>query len=106
MVTKGYAEKVDGADDGIPGLTWYIAHHCIINPNKPGKLRFVYDCAAEYENTTLNKEVLQGPDLTNKLIGGLLRFRKHKMALMSNIEAMFHQVRVTDCVMATSMTSL
>ena len=36
------------------------------------------------------------PDLTNKLIGVLSRFRQEPVALMSDIEAMFHQVRVSE----------
>ena len=38
--------------------------------------------------------VLQGPDLTNNLIGVLLRFREHEVAVMADVEAMFHQVQV------------
>lgn len=39
-------------------------------------------------------ELLQGPDLTNKLIGVMLRLRQHPITLMTDIEGMFHQVRV------------
>ena len=42
----------------------------------------------------MNKEVLQGPDFTNNLVGGLLRFRKEQVVVMGDIEGMFHQVRV------------
>ncbi len=38
--------------------------------------------------------MLQGPDLTNSLIGVLLRFRQEPVALLSDIEGMFHQVGV------------
>lgn len=37
---------------------------------------------------------MQGPDLTNSLIDVLLRFRQESIALMADIEGMFHQVRV------------
>ena len=39
----------------------------------------------------------QGPDLTHSLVGVLSRFRQERLALMSDIEAMFHQVRVRPC---------
>ena len=39
-------------------------------------------------------KVLQGPDLTNKLIRVLTRIRLHQIPLMADVEAMFHQVRV------------
>jgi len=44
--------------------------------------------------TSLNDQVLQEPDLTNKLVGVLTRFRQEKTALMADIESTFHQVRV------------
>ena len=44
--------------------------------------------------TSLNDRVLQA-DLTNKLIGVILSFREGKVAVLGDIEAMFHQVKVT-----------
>ena len=92
LLQKGYAEQV--VDQGRPGTTWYIPHHCVLNPNKPDKLRVVFDCAAKCNGVSLNDRVLQGPDLTNNLIGVLLRFREHEVAVMADVEAMFHQVQV------------
>ena len=59
----------------------------------------MFDCKSKYGGTSLNDQVLQGPDLTNKLVGVLLRFREGPVAMMADIEGMFHQVRVTpeDC---------
>ena len=65
---------------------WYIPHHGIYNSNKPGKIRVVFDCSAKYQGTSLNDNLLQGPDLTNGLIGVLARFRKETIAIMCNIE--------------------
>jgi len=55
----------------------------------------VFDCAASFEGTTLNKQVMQGPDLMNDLLGILLRFRERRVAVAADIKAMFHQVKVT-----------
>ncbi|XP_046578260.1 uncharacterized protein LOC124285989 [Haliotis rubra] len=52
--------------------------------------------AATYCGTSLNDQVYQGPDLTNKLIGVLLRFREGPIGVMGDIEQMFHQVRVPE----------
>ena len=54
----------------------------------------VFDCIAKYQERCLNDELLQGPDLTNLLVGVLLRFRLEKIGFMGDIEAMFHQVRI------------
>ena len=54
-------------------------------------------CSAEYKGEALIKHLLQGPDLTNKLVGVLSRFRQELVASMAGIEAMFLQVHVTEC---------
>ena len=46
--------------------------------------------------TSLNKQLIVGPDLTNQLVGVLSRFRKEHIAYMAGIEAIFHQARVPD----------
>ena len=54
----------------------------------------VFDASAEFKGESLNKHLLQGPDLTNSLTGVLCRFRKEPVAFMYDIEGMFHQVNV------------
>ena len=47
----------------------------------------------------MNDKLLQGPDLTNSLVGVLARFRQETVTVLGDIEAMFHQVKVApeDC---------
>lgn len=90
---KGYAEEVAN-DDPVDGCIWYLPHHPVLHPRKPGKVRIVFDCAARYQGTSLNDHIHQGPDLTNKLLGVLLKFRQEPVALNADIEGMFYQVRV------------
>ena len=54
----------------------------------------VFDCAARYRGTLLNDRVLRGPDLAKKLVGVLLRLCEEPFALMADIEAMYHQIKV------------
>eukprot|EP00057_Strongylocentrotus_purpuratus_P005721 XP_003731624.1 PREDICTED: uncharacterized protein LOC100894126 [Strongylocentrotus purpuratus] len=93
LLKKGYAEEVNELDSKKE-CEWYLPHHPVFHPQKPGKVRIVFDCASAWKGLSLNDVVNQGPDLTNKLIGVLLRFRTAPVALMADIEAMFHQVRV------------
>lgn len=93
LLCKGYAEEVFGArDNNTP--TWYLPHHSVVNPKKPDKFRIVFDCSAKFNDTSLNTQVLQGPDLTNKLLGVLIRFRLERIAVTADIQSMFHQVKV------------
>jgi len=62
--------------------------------NRPGKARVVFDCAAKHKGTFLNDQLLTGPDLTNSVIGVLMRFCEEQVALSADIECMFHQIRV------------
>ena len=94
-ISKGYAQRVPKEELDVDGKPlWYLPHHAVFNPNKPGKLRVVFDCAARYRGTSLNDQLLSGPDLTNSLFGVLVRFRQEPIALSSDIEAMFYQVMV------------
>ena len=99
LLSKDYARKVTSEEPGPLGIHWFLPHHPVFNPQKPGKIRVVFDCSAKCHGTSLNDQLLQGPDLTNSLVGVHSRFREERIALMSNIEAMFHQVRVrpSDC---------
>ena len=90
LLEKGYAKE---SGDSEPGKSWYIPHHGVYHKVKK-KIRVVFDCSATYRGSCLNEELLQGPDLTNLLLGVLIRFRREKVAFMADIEAMFHQVRV------------
>ena len=86
-----YAERVPSEElERSDGRVWYLPHHSVIHPQKPDKTRVVFDCAATYKGVSLNSQVLQGPDLTNNLVGVLLRFREEPVALMADVEAMFH----------------
>jgi hypothetical protein len=62
----------------------------VVHPQKPEKVRVVFDCAAKYGGTSLNDMLLQGPDVTNTLVGVLTRFRQESTAVMADIESMFH----------------
>ena len=66
------------------------------NPNKPGKVRLVFEAAASYKGTSLNDELVTGPDLLSSLVGVIMRFRLHVVAMIADIETMFFQVLVIE----------
>ena len=89
IIAKGEAEVCKSTGPG-----WYIPHHGVFHPHKPGKLRVVFDCSASFQGHSLNKLLIQGPDLNNSLAGLLCRFRKGQVAVTCDIQKMFHQFRV------------
>jgi len=94
VLDRGDAELVESNEN--VGNSWYIPHHGVYHPKKPDKLRVVFDCSARYADSSLNQHLLTGPDLTNGLAGVLCRFRKSPIAIMCDIEKMFHQFLVDE----------
>ena len=96
LLNKGYAEVIPEDPETKPSKIWYLPHHGVTTEKKPDKLRVVYDCAAKFAGESLNDKCRQGPDLNNKLIHVLLRFRQHQFAITADIEAMYYQVKVVE----------
>ena len=95
LIQKGYARKMT-EEEALrrSQRTWYLPHHGVFHPQKQGKIRVVFDVASLHNGVSLNNQLLQGPDLTNNLLGILLRFRQYPKALVADIEGMFNQVKV------------
>ena len=57
MIDSGYAERVPENQLNLSdGSVWYIPHHPVLK--KPGKVRPVFDCSAQYKGVSLNSECL------------------------------------------------
>ena len=59
------------------------------------KIRVLFDCSAEYAQRSINKKLLIGRDLTDHIIGILIRFRPGKVAFAADIENMFFQAFIS-----------
>ena len=94
ILKKGYTKE--SKSNPQDGRVWYLSHHGVYHPRKPGKIRFVFDCSSELNGRSINKELLMGPDLTNQLIEVLTRFQQEEVAVMADIEKMYFQILVSD----------
>ncbi|XP_067250257.1 uncharacterized protein [Chanodichthys erythropterus] len=69
---------------------WYLPMFGVYHPKKPGQIRVVFDSSARHQGVSLNDVLLTGPNANNSLLGVLLRFRKERVAVMADIQQMFH----------------
>ena len=94
-VTKNNARIVpQEKPEGKRNMTWYLPQHPVVNVHKPEKVRVVFDCVAWYNGRSLNDALMSEPPLMTTLVGVLIRSREERIALVGDIEAMFHQVKV------------
>ncbi|XP_062715269.1 uncharacterized protein LOC115260558 [Aedes albopictus] len=94
-LAKGYIRLLNDEEVNQKVLRrWYLPVFPVTNPNKPGKVRIVWDAAACAYGTSLNSALLKGPDLLCSLLTILLQFRERRIALTGDIREMFHQVLI------------
>ena len=74
------------------GKVNYVPHTGVYHPKKPGQIRVVFDCSAQFNGVILNDYLLQGPDFMNDLLVILFRFRKESV----DIKSMFYQFEVAE----------
>ena len=93
-VEKGYVQKVT---ESSPETKWFLPHFPVIRPERDTtKVRIVFDASAKQDGISLNDTIYQGPKLQNDLFDVLLRFRKHPVALVCDIEEMYLQINLKE----------
>ena len=88
IFANGHAEEAPPLKEGEE--CWYLPTFGVYHPQKPNQIRVVFDSSAQYSGVSLNDVLLTGPDLNNSLLGVLLRFRKERVAILADIQQMFH----------------
>ena len=93
-ISKHYAKESQATHKD--SREWYLPHHRVYHPNKPDKIRVIFDCSAEFNRRSINKELIPGPALANQLVDVLTRFRENKVAFVADIEKMYFQTFVSE----------
>ncbi|KAL0901065.1 hypothetical protein ABMA27_006387 [Loxostege sticticalis] len=57
LFDNGYARELE-VNAPSPSPTWYLSHFGVQNPNKPEKLRLVFDCAGKVKTTHTTERTL------------------------------------------------
>ncbi len=91
LESAGYIAKVAPEEAAKSTESWFIPHHMV---HHNGKDRLVFNCSFQYHGQSLNEQLLPGPTLGPSLLGVILRFRQHAVAVSGDIKGMFHQVRL------------
>ncbi|XP_053685941.1 uncharacterized protein LOC128735484 [Sabethes cyaneus] len=75
---------------------YFLPHHAVKRPDSSTtKLRVVFDASAKTSNgKSLNDQLMVGPTLQPQLVDTLLRFRRYKVAVTSDVSKMFRQILV------------
>ncbi|XP_041785039.1 uncharacterized protein LOC121600475 [Anopheles merus] len=91
--TKGYIRRLTPSEIADKRNTdWFLPTFPVTNPNKPGKIRIVFDAAAKSNGVSLNTFLLKGPDQLVDLLTVLYKFREHRIGVVGDIKEMFFQV--------------
>lgn len=96
-IAKGYIRELSPFEkQKIVDRVWYLPIFPVFNPNKPNKVRIVWDAAAAVGRISLNDVLMKGPDLLTALPFVLYRFREKPIAVSGDIAEMFLRIRMND----------
>ncbi|EYC37237.1 hypothetical protein Y032_0813g2483 [Ancylostoma ceylanicum] len=95
QLQKGILEEVSDQED-TDTIKHYLPHKPVFTPSKATtKMRIVFDASAHLAGKpSLNDVLYKGPLILPKLQGMMLRFRTGKIAIVSDVEKAFLQVRL------------
>ena len=94
---RGILENVDLNIPTVVSKTHYLPHHPVVREDKETtRVRVVFDASAKVSKNSpsLNNILHSGPSLIPNIVDILIRFRWHRIPLISDIEKAFLMVKV------------
>ena len=93
-VEGGHAERVPNDElETKPGKKHYLLHHSVKHPRKK-KRRVVFNASKKVGEKSVNDHIMRCPDKLERLLGLLIRFREHHVAITGDIVSFFHMVKI------------
>ena len=93
-IADDHIRVLDSLEAPIGHPVCYLPNLVVVKPNKPGKFRICQDAAAKVGVHSLNHYLFSGPDLLNKLITVIMRFRQKRYTLSADISNFFYQIKI------------
>ncbi|XP_035234168.1 uncharacterized protein LOC118206001 [Stegodyphus dumicola] len=86
-------ERVE--EENPPPVTFYLPHHEICKPEKSStKLRIVFNASAPTTTGLSLNDISPSGEVKEDIFDLIVRFRKHKIALVADIKQMFRQILI------------
>ncbi|XP_058826837.1 uncharacterized protein LOC131686859 [Topomyia yanbarensis] len=94
----GHMKRIGTVEDSRDEerLVCYLPHHSVFKESSSTtKVRVVFDGSTKTStNRSLNDALLTGPVIQDELLDIMLRFRKHAIAVVADVEKMYRQIRI------------
>ena len=92
---KGYVRRLTSEEVARSGDAFYLPFFCVKRDDSPTTpVRIVWDCAAKYFGRSLNSEIELTPNRLQDLFKLLLRVRKYRYVVISDISEMFLRIKL------------
>lgn len=92
---RGHAERVPPEELSLPvQLTYYLPTHSVFKESSTTtKLRVVFDASASTTTgSSLNDQLLAGPNLYPQLVSILVNFRRYPVGMTADVGKMFREI--------------
>ena len=98
FLKRGIFKEITKEDErNYDGPIFYITHHEVFKPGSSSTpVRLVINSSLKYNNISLNDILMKGPNSLNDLFGIQLRFRIHEVALVGDIQKIYHTIHTTE----------
>ena len=74
FIAPGHARRVTANDPNPSGRVWYLPHHGVVSPGRPGKIRVGHDVSVEFRGVSTERT-----GFVNYFAGILSRFRLNRI---------------------------